>query len=280
MPVNRRHGWPPPKKSLGQVMLVDASVAREIVGALNLSENHNVLEIGAGRGILTSFLLESGAETICCEIDERMSVVLQHRFGGYPNFSLISGDILKLDLNSIFLDESFGTVGNLPYHLTSEILFKFFNYVRLAWDKGGSPRTEYLAVMVQRELAERLLSSPGTRGWGVLSVYTSLFGEIEKVAEVSRDSFKPAPMVDSTVVKITFREGYPFEIEDYGLFRKLIKKSFGNRRKMLRNSLERFGIPDDSESNLGRRPEELTAADFAALAAKIGKNEKYDHEKD
>ena len=269
MTVKRKLGWPPPKKSLGQVMLVDSIIAHEIVAATGIEKSHNVLEIGPGRGILTDILLRSGAEITCCELDARMAELLRKRFGRKPNFRLILGDIMELDLEVVFPGRNFWAMGNLPYHLTSEILFKFFDYIKSAWDNGVPPRVESLTVMVQREVADRLLSQPGSREWGILSIYTSLFGEVEKIIDVPPDCFKPQPRVDSTVVKISFRGDYPFTINDYELFRKLIKASFGNRRKMLKNTLGAFNPPADIDFDLHKRPEELTAEDFAFLAGSI-----------
>ena len=270
MPVSGRYsGNPRPKKSLGQVFLVDAEIAREIIAKAGFSKGDRVLEIGPGRGILTAYLVKGGVDTVCCEIDSRLTKALNKRFGERENFRLIEGDILALDLDTVFPDEEFQALGNLPYHLTSEILFKFFDYVKKCWDGNSAPRAKSLTVMVQKEVGERLLSKPGCRLWGVLSLYTELFGEIESLLEAPSGHFKPQPKVDSTVVKIRFRGGYPFEINDYELFRRLIKAAFGNRRKMLRNSLAGFSFPVNLEMDLRLRPEELRAEDFAYLANSI-----------
>ena len=270
--MKRAYGYPTPKKSLGQVMLVDAAVAGEIVDSLSLNEMGRVLEIGPGRGILTKYLLQTGAQVTCCEIDRRMGELLNRRFEALPNFRLLLGDILELNLNEIFPGEIFQAIGNLPYHLTSGILFKFYDFVKGAWDCGESLRVESLTVMLQKEVAERLVSQPGGRNWGVLSVFNSLYGETERVLEVPADCFKPKPQVDSTVVRLVFRKSYPFEIKDYNLFRTLVKTTFNQRRKMLRNTLKQFAIPDDVGIDLRKRPEELTAADFAALANAVEEN--------
>lgn len=264
-----KQGWPPPKKSLGQVMLVDADIAYEIVRRTGAGEGGKVFEIGPGRGILTRYLLERGADVVCCEIDRRMADLLRKRFGGRANFRLIEEDILKFDLEQVFPGEVYQSLGNLPYHLTSGILFKFFEYIRSCWEEKARPRALSLTVMVQKEVADRLLSQPGTRGWGILSLNTRLYGDIERTLEVPASSFKPRPQVDSTVVRITFRDGYPYRIRDYELFRALIKAAFGSRRKMLKNTLARFNPPADLDFDFTRRPEELTGEDFASLANAI-----------
>ena len=272
MPVSRRYsGHPRPKKSLGQVFLVDADIAGEIVALSGFKKGDNVLEIGPGRGILTAYLVKGGVDIVCCEIDSRLTKALKKRFSGRENFRLIEGDILTLDLDTVFPGEDFQVIGNLPYHLTSEILFKFFDYIKKYWDRNTAPRAESLTVMVQKEVGERLLSKPGCRQWGVLSLYTGLFGEIEHIIETPSGCFKPRPKVDSTVVKIRFRDEYPFKISDYELFRRLIKSAFGNRRKMLRNSLAGYDLPNDSKVDLQLRPEALRAEDFAYLADSISK---------
>lgn len=270
MSMKRRDGWPPPKKSLGQVLLVDDVVAREIVDSLKLPEGHNVLEIGPGRGILTKHLIYDKLNVTCCEIDERMGDLLKMRFGKCPTFSLILKDIMELSLDDVFPGEHYSVVGNLPYHLTSEIMFKCFEYIKGKWDAGEDIRVDSFSVMIQKEVANRILSRPCTRDWGVLSIYTSLFGEAEKLLDVYPDSFKPKPKVDSTVIKIKFRQKSLFEINDYHLFQEIIKVSFGKRRKMLRNTLARFNIPAQDRIDLQKRPEELSAEDFAYLAGCAG----------
>jgi 16S rRNA (adenine1518-N6/adenine1519-N6)-dimethyltransferase len=132
---------------------------------------------------------------------------------------------------------------------------------------GQAPRVRSLAVMLQKEVAERILSEPGNRDWGVLGIYSHLYGELEKLAEAPADRFKPEPKVDSAVIRINFRSGYPFEIRNYELFRKLIKSAFGNRRKMLKNSLSGFNLPFNCDLDLRLRPEELRGEDFAQLTA-------------
>ena len=264
--MKRRDGWPPPKKSLGQVLLVDDAVAREIVNSLNFPEGHNVLEIGPGRGILTNHLISDKINITGCEIDERMGDLLVTRFGKCSIFSLILMDIMELNFDDLFPGEQYSVVGNLPYHLTSEIMFKFFDYIKAKWDAGEDIRVDSLSVMIQKEVANRILSKPCTREWGILSIYTSLFGETQKLMDVFPDSFKPRPKVDSTVIRIKFRPKPLFEIKNYQLFKEIIKVAFGKRRKMLRNTLARFNIPEQTRIDLQKRPEELSAEDFAYLA--------------
>ena len=268
MPMKKKNkaGWPPPKKSLGQVMLVDADVAREIVVRAGFQAGEQVLEIGPGRGILTKFLIDRGIDTICCEIDSRMSGLLSSRFGKQNNFRLITEDILELNIDEAVPAGDFQVLGNLPYHLTSEILFKFFKYVRDSWEAGEKPRIKSMSIMIQKEVAARLLSQPRSKLWGILPLQTALFGKVEQVTEVPADCFKPKPKVDSTVVKISFHPGWPVKINDYALFTEILRTAYGSRRKMLRNTLKLFEFPEAAGLDLQRRPEELGLDEFAELA--------------
>lgn len=268
MPMKNRskQGWPPPKKSLGQVLLVDSDVAREILVQAGFKKGGQVLEIGPGRGILTKFLIDWGIDTICCEIDSRMSGLLSNRFGKCDNFRLITEDILHLDVNQAIPAGDFHVLGNLPYHLTSEILFKFFKYVRDFWDAGEKPRIKSMSIMIQKEVADRLLSKPHSKLWGILPLQTALFGEVEHVVDVPADCFNPKPKVNSTVVKIIFHPGWPVKIDDYSRFTEIVRTAYGSRRKMLRNTLKLYDFPEGSGIDLQRRPEELGLQEFAELA--------------
>lgn len=269
MQIDRRRGWPPPKKSLGQALLVDGDMAREIVIKSGYGQDCRVLEIGPGRGILTGFLLNTRAETVCCEIDKRMADLLTNRFGGKANFRLIIGDIMELSVEDAFPAGDFHILGNLPYHLTSEILFKFFDYIRQSWHENKPPRLLSMTVMVQKEVAERILSKPGSREWGILSIQTSLFAVTERLLEVPPSCFNPRPQVDSTVIKLNFRREAPFKISDFSLFTNILKAAFSARRKMLRNTLKQYEPFDETVIDLQKRPEELSAEDFGRLAEAI-----------
>ena len=265
----RKQGWPPPKKSLGQVLLVDADMAREIVVRAGFNKEDRVLEIGPGRGILTSFLLDRKVDTTCCEIDHRMTELLEKRFSSHPQFKLILQDVMKLGEDEVFPGQTYHILGNLPYHLTSEIFFKFFHQIRRSWEAGNPPRLDSMIFMVQKEVAERLLSAPGTKLWGILSIQTSLFTAVEHVVDVPPEHFKPVPKVDSTVIRLTARKSPPCKIDSYQNFTEVIRTAFGNRRKMLKNTLSKYTFTDDMHIDLTRRPEELSAGDFAEIANNI-----------
>lgn len=262
----RRDGWPPPKKSLGQVMLVDADLAFELVERLDLQPGDRVLEIGPGRGILTDFILKRGAEVVCCEIDRRMTKILRKRFGNNNRFRVIEQDILELEIASLFSGDNYQAVGNLPYHLTSGIIFKFYEHVRSHWDDGKTPPVTRLSVMVQKEVADRILSQPGDSEWGILSVFADLHCLRERILEVPPDAFRPRPKVRSTVIRLNFRQNYPLKIYNFKRFDNIIRKAFEQRRKMMRNTLADYRFPPELSAELTKRPQEMSIADFARLA--------------
>jgi len=262
---------PPPKKSLGQVLLNDPDIAYQIVELSGLKTGDQVLEIGPGGGMLTHFLLKREVIYTGCEIDRRMTKLLEGKFSRLPNFRLLEQDIMALDPDSVFPSGDFHIVGNIPYHLTSPILFKYFDYVKSQWDNGSPLRLLTMTIMLQKEVADRLLSSPKTKLWGILSIQASLFADIQFLLEAPAEKFHPQPKVDSSVIKLTFHRISPYHIENYDFFTEILRAVFARRRKMLRNTLKPFNPPDDLPVDLQKRPEELSAADFAVLANCLGK---------
>ncbi len=265
---NQYSNTPIPKKSLGQVLLNDPDVAYQIVELSGLKSGDQVLEIGPGGGMLTHFLLKRQVVYTGCEIDSRMAKLLAGKFSYLHNFRLLEQDIMALDPDAVFPTGDFRIIGNIPYHLTSPILFKFFDYVKSQWDGGSPLRLKTMTIMLQKEVADRLLSSPKTKLWGILSIQTSLFADIQFLLEVPAEKFHPSPKIDSSVIKLTFRPACPYQIDNYGFFTEILRAVFARRRKMLRNTLKPFNPPDDLPLDLQKRPEELTAAEFALLANK------------
>jgi len=274
---NRQSYLPPAKKSLGQVFLTDADLAYQMVESSGLKSGAQVLEIGPGNGILTQFLLKQGINLTACEIDRRMAEVLKKRFAAETNFRLIVQDILLLQPDDAFPAGDFYIIGNIPYHLTSPILFKCFDYVKTAWDNHCPPRLKTMTIMLQREVADRLLSAPGTKLWGILSIQASLFADIKFLTAVPAEKFHPRPKVDSAVIKLTFRPACPYTVDDYEFFSEILHTVFSRRRKMLRNTLKSFHPPPDLDLDLRKRPEELSAADFARLASRLANNNTIKH---
>ncbi|OQX95223.1 ribosomal RNA small subunit methyltransferase A [candidate division KSB1 bacterium 4572_119] len=250
-----------PKKSLGQNFLKDENIVRKIVNSLNLNNEDSVLEIGAGKGVLTKYLVQSDAEIFAVEIDDNLVKILDQLFRGQKNFKLWHGDILKLSFEEILSREKkYKALGNLPYHITSPVLFKIFE------------NREYFSeatFMIQKEVAQRIVSQPGSKEFGILSVFSQFYADVEKLFDVSKFAFSPAPDVTSSVVKWKFKKKIELTGSELDLFMEIVKKVFSQRRKMLRNSLKLVGdtTPDLSQLSidLKKRPEQLFVQDFIKL---------------
>ena len=224
------------KKSLGQNYLINSSAARRIVEALGLEPDELVFEIGAGKGALTGLLAETGAMTVSLEIDRRLCEELRGRFSGTDKVEILNADVLDLDFDREALNRKsaeYKVIGNIPYMLTSSILIKL----------PDSRGARCSVIMVQKEVADRILEEPGSRNCGVLTIYLRSYLKAEKVMEVGSGSFFPRPGVDSTVCRF-----YPLKLEgaprDKGLYLLFLKRAFSKRRKKLRNSLLNCGAEE------------------------------------
>jgi 16S rRNA (adenine1518-N6/adenine1519-N6)-dimethyltransferase len=256
------------KKSLGQNFLIDENIARNIIRELQLRASDVVLEIGPGRGALTKYLKDSVQTLIAVEIDKKIAVNLLKEFSDH-NINILHKDILDVSFPSIAKEygAKLRVVGNIPYHLTSSIIFKVL-------DEHSSVRD--LTIMVQREVAHRIIAKPNTKDYGILSVLTQFIGYPRCLFDVSPNCFYPKPKVVSAVVNIPIREEKNIAVNET-LFRTVVKTTFGKRRKTLRNSLK--FLPYDIKivndilggigSTLDNRPEDLTVSDFAELSMKI-----------
>ena len=245
------------KKFLGQHFLTDESIARRIVESLS-GRTHCVVEIGPGMGVLTKYLIEDkGLDFHVIEID-RESVAYLHDH--YPSLDVIEGDFLKFDLTGLFHD-TFAVIGNFPYNISSQILFKVFEFRNQAVEVVG---------MFQKEVAERVAAGPGSKTYGILSVLLSAFYDIEYLFTVHENVFNPPPKVKSAVIRMT-RNGVNALECDESLFVKTVKAGFNQRRKTLRNALRSAGLPIDavSEEMLAKRAEQLSVDDFIELTKKI-----------
>src|SRR5712692_5864921 len=213
-----------PKKSLGQNFLIDENIARNIIRDLHLTDDDVVVEIGPGHGALTKHLASRAGRLIAVEIDQRVVSKLQQQFAS-PNITILHQDFLELDL--IALQAQVGRklrlVGNIPYHLTSPILIKAFDDRTSLCD---------FTLMVQREVAQRLAAKPGTKQYGILSVYARFYGKMKILFTVSPNCFYPKPKVSSAVVQEALFDQIPHEVDEQ-LFRAVVRTSFGKRRKTL-----------------------------------------------
>lgn len=245
------------KKFLGQHFLTDERIAERIVESLSAETNH-VLEIGPGMGVLTKYLIKKeGLDFHVVEID-RESVAYLHDH--YPTLDVIEGDFLQYDLTSLFHD-SLSIIGNFPYNISSQILFKVFD--------NRDSVTEVVG-MFQKEVAERVAAGPGSKTYGILSVLLSAFYNIEYLFTVNENVFNPPPKVKSAVIRLRRNDIKTLECDEK-LFVQVVKAGFNQRRKTLRNALRQLNMPLEriNEEILAKRAEQLSVAQFIEITKTI-----------
>lgn len=263
-------------KGYGQNFLIDQNVVDGILEKADVNKEDLIIEIGPGLGNLTSPLLENAGKVICIELDPKMVSILKDRFSLYENFELINEDVLKVDLNKLIEENSkFKTakvVANLPYYITTPIIMKLLE------DKLN---LESITVMVQKEVAERLADKPGGKEVGAITYSINYYTNPEIIIDVPRDSFIPAPNVDSAVIKLDVLKEPKVKVLDEELFFKVIKFSFLQKRKTLINSLSNSGLlpKDFLEEMLNElgidlrvRAEQLSLENFRDIADYIKNN--------
>lgn len=252
------------KKSLGQHILVAAPTAEKIVRTLSPSKDDVVLEIGPGRGALTKHISKIAGRVIAIEKDLEMIERLESL--NLENLEIIHADFLKCDLNSVLtrvLAYERARVlfcGNLPYNISTPILFKLKENAKL-FSRG--------IIMIQREVAERLVAKPGTKDYGVLSIMIQVAARMKKCFNVSAKSFFPPPKVTSAVVEMDFSDPPPYKVDDPSAFAYVVKSTFKTRRKMIRNSIPKEYLPALEKAGIAptRRPETLSIDEFIAIVA-------------
>ncbi|MEM6514981.1 MAG: 16S rRNA (adenine(1518)-N(6)/adenine(1519)-N(6))-dimethyltransferase RsmA [Bacteroidota bacterium] len=248
------------KKHLGQHFLKDETVAKQIADSLSLVGYEIVLEIGPGMGVLTKYLLKKDTQTYVVEIDGESVTYLQ---ANYLNLSgrIIEQDFLKYDLNQIFLGKPFAIIGNFPYNISSQIVFKTLEMRHQVPEFSG---------MFQKEVALRICSKEGSKVYGILSVLTQAFYDAEYLFTVPPNVFNPPPKVDSGVLRLKRKANFTLDCDEK-LFFKVVKAAFQQRRKTIRNSLKTFNLSDNLKANtiFGQRPEQLSVAEFIDLTSKI-----------
>lgn len=251
------------KKNLGQHFLNDQHIAQQIVNCLNAKGLEKVLEIGPGMGVLTRYLLEHQEyETSVIEIDRDSVAYLKKHFPQLQN-RIIEGDFLRLDLGNEFSQTPFAVIGNFPYNISSQIFFKVLESRNLIPE---------LVCMLQEEVARRICSGPGSKVYGILSVFLQAWYKTEYLFNVPPHVFDPPPKVQSAVIRL-IRNGTTELGCNEKLFHKVVKQAFGQRRKMLRNSIKSFSprIEELDAVLLTRRPEQLSVGEFVALTNEIEK---------
>ena len=248
------------KKNLGQHFLNDKNIARKIVESLQASGTKKVLEIGPGMGVLTQFLLQNDSyETSVVEIDRESVDYLEKH---YPQLKeqIISADFLRLNLNNHF-QEPFAIIGNFPYNISSQIFFKVLEYRNQIPEVVG---------MLQKEVAERLAEPPGSKTYGILSVFLQAYYNIEYLFTVHENVFTPPPKVKSGVIRLTRNERTQLDCDEK-LFTSIVKMAFNQRRKTMRNSLKSMITSEQLKANpiFDKRPEQLSVAEFELIARLI-----------
>ena len=264
-------------KALGQNFLINQQVVDTIVESSDITKEDLVIEIGPGLGTLTKELLEKAGKVICIELDKKMIKILMDRFSLYENFEIIHGDVLQIRLNKIIKEEkekngfqSTKIVANLPYYITTPIIMKLLE------DRLD---LESITVMIQKEVADRLIAIPGERETGAITYSVYYYATAEGIMEVPNDSFIPEPEVTSKVIKLTLRKEPPVEVKSRGVMFRIIKSAFMQRRKTLLNALTNTKVFMSKEEGLrilkelhldeNVRAEKLTLQDFAEITNKI-----------
>ena len=253
-------------KSLGQNFLIDDSVLDDIVVGADVNEEDYIIEIGPGVGTLTARLLNVAKGVVAVELDNDLIPILTEELGKHPNFSLIHNDALKIDFNEIIGDEkSVKLVANLPYYVTTPII------VKLLKEKYNF---KSLTIMIQKEVAERMASSPNSKDYGSLSLLVQYYCDTKIIRKVSPSSFIPQPKVDSIVIRLDRLDEPRVNVKDEKLMFDIIRNSFNMRRKTLLNGVKFLGLSKDilekafevSDIDCRRRGETLTLEEFAKLS--------------
>ena len=252
-------------KKLGQNFLIKRGIVDEIVHAAELTPGEPVLEVGPGIGTLTQGLAQSGADVTAIELDRRLLEVLDTTLASYDNVRIVHGDVLKLDVPTIMNYKPFKVVANLPYYITTPIIMSLLE---------SKLPIERLVVMVQKEVALRMVAKPGTKDYGALSVAVQYYTEPDIVLDVPPKSFLPAPAVTSSVIRCVLRDKPPVDVIDEKLFFRVVKAGFAQRRKTFANTMKTTGLSKDrieellAKANIDgqRRGETFTLQEFADVA--------------
>lgn len=219
-----------PNKSLGQNFLTSRNIAQKIVNTLEIQDNDLIIEIGAGKGALTEFLVKRNGRFIAIELDKRAIEILTDKFSQNQNLRIINKDIREISFIELFNEnkrKKIKVIGNLPYYLSSEILFTILE---------NKDYIEQVVIMIQKEVARRILAKPNNKEYGILSIATTLLSNVEYKFDVTPGNFFPKPKVFSSVIKLTLIEN-SIGIDEYHWIMKIVKQAFNQRRKILKNSL-------------------------------------------
>ncbi|SDB59739.1 16S rRNA (adenine1518-N6/adenine1519-N6)-dimethyltransferase [Flavobacteriaceae bacterium MAR_2010_188] len=249
-----------PKKHLGQHFLTDQNIAKKIAETLSLDGYKNVLEIGPGTGVLTKYLIERDLDLKLIEIDSESVEFLKANYLTLAD-KIIQKDFLKWDPTRVFGEEQFAIIGNFPYNISTQIVFKTLEFKHQIPEFSG---------MFQKEVAQRICEDEGNKTYGILSVLTKAFYDTEYLFSVPPTVFDPPPKVESGVLRLKRKENYTIPCDEK-LFFRVVKTAFQQRRKTLRNSLKTFNLSDSLKANVifDKRPEQLSVSAFIELTQMI-----------
>jgi len=257
------------KKHLGQHFLTDETIAKDIADALTENGYDNVLEIGPGMGVLTKYLLQKKPKVTVMELDRESVDYLKNTFWlehikidtSKDKFTILEGDFLKKNIQDIFNKQQVAIIGNFPYNISTQIVFKAIENREFVPEFAG---------MFQKEVAMRIAEKEGSKVYGILSVLTQAFYDVEYLFTVPPTVFNPPPKVDSGVIRLIRKENYTLPVDEK-LFFRVVKTAFNQRRKMLRSSLKSFQLSDalKEEPIFTKRPEQLSVNDFIELTKKL-----------
>ncbi|MBR5848133.1 MAG: 16S rRNA (adenine(1518)-N(6)/adenine(1519)-N(6))-dimethyltransferase RsmA [Bacteroidaceae bacterium] len=250
------------KKRLGQHFLVDLNIAQDIADTVDICPTLPVLEVGPGMGVLTRMLLEKKRPLKVVEIDEESVDYLRKNLPQLGDDNIIPDDFLKMHLDRLWDGEKFMLIGNYPYNISSQIFFKMLEY------KEHIP---YCSGMIQKEVGERLAATPGSKANGILSILIQIWYDVEYLFTVSEHVFSPPPKVKSAVVRMTRNSRTELECDEE-LLRRIVKATFNQRRKKLRNSIQNIVGKDSpilGDTVLDKRPEQLSIEEFISLTVKV-----------
>lgn len=258
---NNPNGSHKARKRFGQNFLVDIGVINDIVRAIAPKQDDNIVEIGPGQGAITSLLLDACPQLNVVELDRDLIPILLAQFANYSGFKIHQTDALKFDFTSLAsTDNPLRVVGNLPYNISTPLIFHLLEQREVISD---------MHFMLQKEVVLRLAAGPNDKNYGRLSVMTQYFCAIENLFEVGPNSFKPAPKVDSAIVRLTPHKTLPFIAKQPIKFEHLVKTAFAQRRKTLRNNLKNLSEDislDQLDIDLSRRAETVSVQEYVNLS--------------
>ncbi|MDE1463220.1 16S rRNA (adenine(1518)-N(6)/adenine(1519)-N(6))-dimethyltransferase RsmA [Spartinivicinus poritis] len=254
------------RKRFGQNFLHDAGVIQRIIHAIAPQQGQHLVEIGPGQGALTASLVASAGETHVIELDRDLVPGLLASFASYNNFHLHQGDALKFDFSQLTEpNQKIRVIGNLPYNISTPLLFHLFSFRELISD---------MHFMLQKEVVERLAAQPGEKAYGRLGIMAQYFCQVDYLFTVSPGAFKPAPKVDSAIVKLTPHQTIEHPAEDIKQLEQVVKLAFSQRRKTIRNTLKSLFTAEELHQlaiDPTLRPEQITLSQFISLANYLAK---------